>query len=126
LAESGFCERHAERAAREMRLGEFGLDVGLLRATHAGAGRVARLGHEAVDHAVKDDAVIETFAGQLLDLRDMLRRQVRAKLDHDATILQIEIDRVLRVELLARCLGRRGNEEERSGDRREQAKETGH
>ena len=44
---------------RKMLLGELGLDVGLVRAAHAGAGRVAGLGHEAVDHAVEDDAIVE-------------------------------------------------------------------
>ena len=42
---------------------------GSLGAAHAGAGRIARLGHEAVDHAVEDDAVIEAGLGQLGDLR---------------------------------------------------------
>ena len=44
---------------------------------------VAALRHEAGDDAVERHAVIETFLRQHDDARDMVRRQVRAQLDHD-------------------------------------------
>src|SRR6185503_19879565 len=63
----------------------------------AGAGRVTALGHEAGDHPVEDHAVVEALAGQLLDPRHVLRRQVRTQLDghraggelHDQGVLGI-------------------------------------
>ena len=67
-----------------MRLGaELGLQVGQLRAAHAGPGRVAALGHEAGDDAVEDDAVVKAFAGQGRDPLDMAGREVGAQLDDD-------------------------------------------
>ena len=57
--------RHRGDAADVRLAAELGLEVGLVGAAHAGAGRVAALGHEAVDHAVEDDAVVEAFLGQL-------------------------------------------------------------
>ena len=54
LAEFGILgARHADDAALERLVGELGLQVGLFRAAHAGAGRVAGLRHEAVDDAVE-------------------------------------------------------------------------
>src|SRR3546814_13642479 len=45
--------------------------------------RVAALRHEAGDHAVKDDAVIEALAGELGDSLDMFGRQIGAQTDDD-------------------------------------------
>src|SRR3546814_15266044 len=53
--------------------------IGKLAAAHAGARRVAALRHEAGDHAVKDDAVIEALAGELGDSLDMFGRQIGAQ-----------------------------------------------
>src|SRR6185369_6616005 len=61
----------------------------------AGAGRIAGLGHEAGDHPVKDDAVIEAAPRKLLDPRDMGWRQVGTQLDDDRTGLEIDDPRVL-------------------------------
>ena len=47
----------------------------------AGAVGIAGLGHEAVDHAMEDDAVVLVLERQLLDLRDVLGREVGAHLD---------------------------------------------
>src|SRR6185437_10589306 len=58
--------RHADAAADEMRLTELGLDI-LARAAHAGAGGIAGLRHEARNHAMEEDAVIEALARELLD-----------------------------------------------------------
>ena len=80
LAEFGFCDaRHRAGAAGVVHVGELGLEVRLVGAAHAGAGRVevlaaalaelhvAGLRHEAVDDAVEHDAVIGAFARQFLD-----------------------------------------------------------
>ena len=62
--------------------------------TGPGARRVAGLGHEPVDDAVEHDTVVESFAGQLLDPRDVVGRQIRQQFDDDATVLQFEIDHI--------------------------------
>ena len=57
--------RHRGGAAH-MRLGvELGRQVRIARAAGAGAVRAAGLRHEAVDHAMEHDAVVEAFAHQL-------------------------------------------------------------
>src|SRR4051794_41490875 len=67
--------RHRHRAAHMRLLAEFGAEL-LPGAAAAGAGRIPGLGHEAVDHAMEHDAVIEALPGELLDARDVLRREV--------------------------------------------------
>ena len=57
--------RHRGDAADVRLAAELGRQIGLVGAAHAGAGRVAALRHEAVDHAVEDDAVVKAFLGQL-------------------------------------------------------------
>lgn len=70
---------------------ELGGQVRLVGAAGAGAGGVAALRHEAVDNAVEDDAVVEAFARQLTDARDMLGREVRAQADdHVAAAVEVE------------------------------------
>ena len=76
---------------------EFRFQIGQVRAASAGAGRIAGLRHEAVDHPVKDDAVIEMLARQFLDPCHMVRRQVGAQLDLDAAIFEVEIKRVFKI-----------------------------
>ena len=74
-----------------MRLGvEFGLQVRIFRAAGSGAFRAAGLRHEALDHAMEDDAVVETFADQLLDMRDMAGREIGAHLDDDGTLGRLQ------------------------------------
>ena len=75
-------------------LGELGLDF-RAGAAPAGAGRVAGLGHETVDHAMEDDPVVEALAHEFLDPRDVLGREIRPRLDHYAPALEIEEKRVL-------------------------------
>ena len=82
--------RHAERAAFKRLIGEFRLDL-LAAAAHAVAVRAAGLGHEALDHAVENQAVIVTFTDQLLDARDVLRGEIRAEPDGHAARFQVEI-----------------------------------
>ena len=67
------------------------LRSGRLGAALAGALGVAALGHEAGDHAMERQAVVEAAPHQRLDPLDMLRRKVGAQLDHDrAAVRQLE------------------------------------
>src|SRR5689334_13261796 len=63
---------------------ELGLEL-LAGAAHASALRAAGLRHEAVDDPMEHNAVVEAFAHQLLDARDMAGRELRSHLnDHPA------------------------------------------
>src|SRR5690606_18725574 len=57
---------HRARATNMARRGKLCLEVRQLRAAGAGAGWVTRLRHEAIDHAVEDDAVIKAVARKRL------------------------------------------------------------
>ena len=74
-----------------MRLGvELGRQIRIVRSAGAGAVRAAGLRHEAVDDAVEHDPVVEALADQLLDARDVLRREVGPQLDHDVALCGLE------------------------------------
>jgi hypothetical protein len=76
---------------------------------HARAGRVellaaglailhvTGLGHEILDHAVKDHPVIGAFTRQFLDAGDMARSHVRPQLDHHPALCGFHDDRVFRI-----------------------------
>ncbi len=77
---------------------EFGLQIGQLRSARAGSGGIAALRHEAVDHAVKRRAVVETAQRQRLDPLDMFGRPIGLEPDGDATAgRQIEQPDILTV-----------------------------
>ena len=61
---------------------------GVVAVFHVAELHVAGLRHEAVDDAVEGDIVIGALAHQLLDLRDMLRREVRPQRDRHVAVLQ--------------------------------------
>jgi hypothetical protein len=61
---------------------QIGLEVRQLGAAGAAPGRVAALRHEAGDHAVEHDAVVEAFLRQLADPLDVTRREIGAEADH--------------------------------------------
>src|SRR5215475_3149510 len=88
--------RHRDRAAGMRLLAGLGRQA-LAHAAHAGAVGVAGLGHEAVDHAVEEDAIVLALARQLLDLGDVLGRQVGTQLDDDAAVLEVDVERVFLV-----------------------------
>jgi hypothetical protein len=48
--------------------------------------RIACLGHEPLNNAVEDNAVIKTLLSEFLYARDMVRREIGPKLDHDAAL----------------------------------------
>ena len=77
-------------------VGELGGEV-LTRAAGTGAQRVAGLGHEAVDHAMKNDTVVKLLANQLLDPGDMLRRQVGTHFDDHASALEFQVECIFQV-----------------------------
>jgi len=68
---------------------EFGLEVGLVAAAHAGAGRIAALRHEAGDHAVEDHPVVEAFARERGDAFDMAGREIGTQLDDHVLVVAI-------------------------------------
>src|SRR5437879_4204162 len=80
---------HRSRAAHMWFPVELGLEF-LTGAAGAGAVRAAGLRHEAVDHAVEHDAVVEALTNQLLDARDMARREVGPHLDGDGALRSLE------------------------------------
>ena len=99
--------------AHERLLVELGHQVALARAAGAGAGRIAGLRHEAGNHAMEHDPVIEPGLGQLLDPGDMLGRHVGKQLDqHAAARGQLDHERIVRVGGLG---GGGGHEEDGSG-----------
>src|SRR3546814_11742270 len=77
--------RHRTDAA-DMRFGaEFGGQVGKLAAPHAGAGRIAALRHEAVDHAVENHVVVASYRGKRRYPPDLLGPKVGAQGGDDIT-----------------------------------------
>ena len=79
---------------------ELFLQIRKLRAALAGAGRIAGLRHEAVDHAVEDHAVVEAFASKGFHSLDMVGCPTRHQTDRDTlTIRQVEQQDVLAVVL---------------------------
>ena len=71
--------RHRAHAADVRLLAEFGLEIRLLGAAHAGAGGIAALRHEAGDDAMEDDAVVKALARQLLDPLDVTGGEIGAQ-----------------------------------------------
>ncbi len=76
---------------------EFCLQVRLGRTAHAGALWTTDLRHESINHAVKDDAVVKAFAGQLLDAFDMAGGQVGTQVDFYRAFGGFEEKRIFRV-----------------------------
>ncbi len=58
---------------------------------------VAGLGHEAIDHTMEHNAVISAFARQFLDTRNVIRREIRIKLQNDIALGGFKNERVFRV-----------------------------
>src|SRR4029079_8644255 len=90
------CACRADGAALEGLIRQLGRKIGQFRAACARACRIAGLRHEAVDHAVPFNAVVETLARKRLDARDVLRRQVGSELNDDLATLQIDDELVAR------------------------------
>jgi hypothetical protein len=65
---------------------EFRRQVRIARSAGADSLRATGLRHEAVDHAMEHDPVVEALADQLLDPLDMFRREVGPQLDHDVPL----------------------------------------
>ena len=118
FAESGDAgARHADGAALERHVGEFGLEVRVFRS--AGAVEilaVAGLRHEAVDHAVERHVVVIAVARELLDALGMQGREVGPQLDDDAALGGVDDDRILLVEAGGKRLGDRGRGTDQRGD----------
>ncbi len=67
---------HGDRAAHVRQPAEFGLEVGQRRAAGAVLLGIAALRHEAVDHAMESESIIEMLAGERLDPLDMAGRDI--------------------------------------------------
>jgi hypothetical protein len=72
--------------------------------------KAAALNHEAVDHAVKDRAVVVTVAHVLEEVLDRLRRLGRIELQADGTRARAHIDLRIGGETIRRHRGGRDNE----------------
>ena len=92
--------RHRHRPADMRFLVELRVQL-FAAAAHARARRIARLRHEAIDDTMEHNAVIEPLTRQFLDPRDMVRRRFRQQFDDNATIFQIQIQRVFLVHLFS-------------------------
>ena len=88
----GFCARAAPTVPRMNGTFENSASSLVPGPTHAGARRVPGLGHEAVDHAVEDDPVIESLTSEFLNTGNVGRGHVGAKFDHHPAIVQVEIE----------------------------------
>ncbi len=80
-------------------------------AARAGAGRVAGLRHEAVDHAVEHDAVVKPAPHQRLDLGAGVGRQIGPHLDDHPPERHVHVKRVFRVSRHRRASERQGYQE---------------
>src|ERR1700677_2765976 len=69
---------------------DLGLEVRIFRPSRPGSLGTTGLRHESVDHAVEDDAVVESFGDQALDVRDMAWRKRRVHFDHHRTLARLE------------------------------------
>src|SRR6201996_4509039 len=74
--------RHRGGAADMRFLAELGLEL-LAGTAGPGALRTSGLRHEALDHAMEHDAVVEALAYQFLDPGDVAGRQIGPHLDRD-------------------------------------------
>ena len=116
--------RHADNAAFERHVGEFGNEIWIFRT--AGTIEilaVAGLRHEAFDHAVERHVVVIAVARQRLDALGVLRCQIGAQLDDDAALGGVDDDRIGLVEIGGQRLGQCGS---RAYQRSEQAKNSDH
>ncbi len=96
---------HANGAAAKRLGGEFGGKL-LAGATHPGTGRITGLGHKPFNHTMENNAIIEAFAGKLLDPCNMIWGQVGAQFNHHAAILEVKkqsVFEVARIGALAGC-----------------------
>src|SRR5579883_1837133 len=91
--------RHPDDAALERHVGKLGFEVGILRPAGAVVVLpVAGLRHEAFDHAVERDVVVEAVAGELFDALGVIGREIGAQLDDDAALGGVDHDRVVGID----------------------------
>jgi len=81
--------RRSDGAALERRVAELGRQVGVLGAAGARSSRIAGLRHEARDHAVEFEAVVEPLLGEQLGPLDVLRREIGPQLNRHLARLQL-------------------------------------
>ena len=71
--------------------------LGRSESAHPGAGGIARLRHETVDHPMEDEAIVEAALRQGLDLGHMFGGEIGPQQNRDPAVLGVKIDRVLEV-----------------------------
>ncbi len=108
--------RHRGGAAHMRLLVELGLQL-LAGTAGAGALRAAGLGHEAIDHAMEHDAVVEALPHQFLDACHMVGRKVGTHLDGHGALGGLQNQSVLVVchDLFSVDLVRRASNLNRTG-----------
>src|SRR5262249_23128266 len=88
--------RGSDRPALEGRGGEFSGEIWIFRTACPVPFRIAGLSHKAGNNPMKRKAIIKPFLYQCLNALNVLRREIRPKLDNDAAVFQIQIESVLR------------------------------
>src|SRR5580693_8753658 len=91
LAESGLAARAIDTVPRTCGSAlNSALRSGYFDPPRPGSLGTTGLRHEPVDHAVEDDAVVESFGDQALDVRDMAWRKRRVHFDHHRALARLE------------------------------------
>src|SRR5690606_9897714 len=75
--------------------GELGLQIGMPALAFAGAERISRLGHEAVDDTVPGQAVIEARLGQQAYAGYVAGRRLGSHLDQDAALVGVDDQKIV-------------------------------
>ena len=90
------CHRHCPAQMRQFV--KLGLQIGKLRPTLARARGIAGLRHEALNHAVEDNAIVKALTGQRLDPLNMGGRNGGEHLNSNAAARrQIEHQHIFKV-----------------------------
>src|SRR5262245_8994408 len=95
--------RHRHGTAHVRLAVEFGFKL-FPRSPCASSVRAPRLRHEAIDHAMKDDAVIKSVLHQFLNPRHMSGCEIWPHLDHHFAFSRLERQRIFRIRHLTHPL----------------------
>src|SRR4029077_12686202 len=87
---------HRDRTADMGLTIEFGLEL-LSRPAGPRALRASRLCHEAVNHAVEHNAIVEPVLDEFLDARDVTRRKIGPHFNDDVTFGGLQSQRIFRL-----------------------------
>jgi hypothetical protein len=65
------------------------LQIWIARTARTRAMRATSLRHEPINNAMEHDTIIETLFSELLDMRNVMRREIGAKFDNDITFCRL-------------------------------------